>query len=105
MDAAAQAGPIYAVTAPTRATPLVNYAGLGKYLTCACEVPGSDKIGAVIPGTSVPIVDEQKLLEDQPPHALILAWDIAAGLIPVLRRKGYVGKFIIPLTEPRVAGE
>lgn len=94
-------GPVYAVTAPTRATPLVNYAGLGKYLTCACEVAGSDKIGAVIPGTAVPIVDEQVLFDQQPPHALILAWDIAPGLTKALRKKGYQGRFIVPLPEPR----
>lgn len=105
MDEAKKAGPIYAVTAPTRATPLVNYAGLGKYLTCACEVPGSDKIGAVIPGTQVPIVDEQVLFDDQPPHALILAWDIADGLIKTLRRKGYMGRFIIPLPVPVVSND
>ena len=54
-------------------------------LTCACEITGLDKIGAVIPGTGVPIVDEQKLFDDQPPTALILAWDIADYLIAVLR--------------------
>lgn len=101
LDGALQAGQIYAVTAPTRATPLVNYARLGKYLTCACEVSGSDKIGAVIPGTGVPIVDEQKLFDDQPPNALILAWDIADGLIPVLRKRGYQGRIIVPLPELR----
>jgi hypothetical protein len=101
LDGALQAGPIYAVTAPTRATPLVNYAHLGRYLTCACEITGSDKIGAVIPGTGVPIVDEQKLFDDQPPNALILAWDIADGLIPVLRKRGYKGRIIVPLPELR----
>lgn len=102
LEEALEAGPVYAVTAPTRATPLVNYAGLGKYLTCACEIAGSEKIGAVIPGTAVPVVDEAKLFEDQPPHALILAWDLADGLIPVLRRRGYTGRFIVPLPSPRM---
>jgi hypothetical protein len=102
MEQAAKAGPVYAVTAPTRATPLVNYAGLGKYLACACEVAGCEKIGAVIPGTDVPIVDEQALFDDQPPHAVILAWDIAGTLIPVLRKRGYAGNFIIPLPFPVV---
>lgn len=96
-------GPVYAVGAPTRATPLVNYAGLGKYLTCACEIAGSGKIGAVIPGTAVPVVDEEVLFADQPPHVLLLAWDLAASLIPLLRSKGYRGKIIIPLPEPRIA--
>ena len=105
MDEAVKAGPVYAVTAPTRATPLVNFAGLGKYLTCACEVAGSDKIGAVIPGTQVPIVDEQVLFDEQPPYALILAWDIAHSLIVSLRKRGYQGKFIVPLPSPVVFGE
>ena len=99
---AAQDGPIYAVTAPTRATSLVNYARIGNYLTCACEITGSDKIGAVIPGTGVPIVDEQKLFDDQPPTALILAWDIADYLIAVLRKRGYAGRIMVPLPELRV---
>ncbi len=101
LDGALQAGQIYAVTAPTRATPLVNFARLGKYLTCACEVSGSDKIGAVIPGTTVPIVDEQRLFDDQPPTALILAWDIADDLIAVLRKRGYKGRIIVPMPELR----
>lgn len=102
LDKAMLDGPIYAVTAPTRATPLVNYTKIGTYLTCACEIRGSEKIGANIPGTDVPILDEQALFDDQPPHALILAWDIADDLIPALRKRGYTGKFIVPLPEPRI---
>jgi spermidine synthase len=102
LERAAEDGPVYAVTAPTRATPLINYANIARYLTCACEIAGSEKIGAVIPGTDVPIVDEERLFTDQPPHALILAWDIAGGLIPVLRKRGYTGTFIVPLPEPRI---
>lgn len=105
LAAAAAQGPVYAVGAPTRATPLVNYAGLGRYLACACEIAGSQKIGSVIPGTQVPVVDEQALFDDRPPHALILAWDLADYLIPQLRRKGYKGRFILPLPEPGYADD
>lgn len=99
---AAQAGPVYAIGAPTRATSLVNYAGLGRYLACACEIAGSEKIGACIPGTTVPIVDEERLLAVQPPYALLLAWDLRETLVPVLRRKGYKGKIIVPLPVPGI---
>ena len=99
---AREAGPIYAVGAPTRATSLVNYTGIGKYLSCACEISSSGKIGACIPGTGVPIVDEAALIRAQPPHALLLAWDLADTLIPMLRQRGYKGKFITPLPEPRI---
>ena len=105
VEEAVGVGPVYAVTAPTRATPLVNAADIGRFLTCACEISGSEKIGGVIPGTKVPVVDEKVLFEQQPPFALILAWDIADSLIPKLRERGYKGKFIIPLREPRIADE
>lgn len=101
LDEAKRSGPIYGVGAPTRATPLINYAGLGRYLTCVCEVPASEKIGGTVPGTTVPVVDESVLIRDQPPHALLLAWPLADTVIPALRRAGYAGRFITPLPEPR----
>jgi hypothetical protein len=48
------------------------------------------------------VVDEEKLLADQPPHALLLSWHLRDGLIPKLRSAGYKGKFIIPLPEPEI---
>jgi C-methyltransferase C-terminal domain/Putative zinc binding domain/Methyltransferase domain len=102
---AAAEGPVYAVGAPTRATPLVNYADIGGYLACACEIAGSEKIGARIPGTGVPVVDEEQLFAGQPPHALLLAWDLADYLVPLLRRRGYQGRIILPLPEPRFADD
>ena len=40
--------------------------------------------------------------EQQPEYALLLSWHISDELIQNLRRKGYRGKFIIPLPEPRI---
>ena len=105
VELAAQEGPVYAIGAPTRATPLVNFAGLGRYLACACEITGSEKIGAVIPGTAIPVVDEKALFEAQPPYALLLAWDLAGTLIPKLRERGYKGTFILPLPEPVIVDD
>lgn len=95
-------GPIYGIGAATRATPLIHYAGLEEYLSCVCEVPGSDKIGRMMPGTELPIVDEKTLITDQPPHALLFPWHLAASIVPVLREAGYQGKFIVPLPAPAV---
>jgi hypothetical protein len=99
---ARDAGPIYGVGAATRATPLIHYAGLEEYLTCVCEVPGSDKIGRMMPGTGLPIVDEKQLITGQPPYALLFPWHLAASIVPVLREAGYQGKFIVPLPVPEV---
>ena len=102
---AAEEGPVFAIGAPTRATSLVYWTGIGQYLACACEIAGSDKIGAVIPGTKVLIVDEQALFDNQPPNALLLAWDLEPTLVPLLRQRGYKGKIIIPLPEPHYVAQ
>jgi C-methyltransferase C-terminal domain/Methyltransferase domain/Putative zinc binding domain len=99
---ARDAGPVYGIGAATRATPLIHYAGLEEYLSCVCEVPGSDKIGRMMPGTGLPIVDEKQLIADQPPHALLFPWHLAASIVPVLRGAGYQGKFIVPLPTPEI---
>ena len=52
-----------------------------------------------MPGTAIPVVDEAKLIADQPPYALLFSWHIADSLMPKLREMGYRGKFIIPLPE------
>jgi 2-polyprenyl-3-methyl-5-hydroxy-6-metoxy-1,4-benzoquinol methylase len=102
LDGFAQQGPVYGIGATTRATPLIHFAGIADYLACVCEVPGSAKIGLTMPGTSIPVVDEAKLIADQPPAALLLSWHLASDIVPALRAKGYQGVFIAPLPEPTV---
>jgi hypothetical protein len=99
---AASPGPLYGVGATTRATPLIHYAGLEPWLSCVVEVTGSDKIGQSIPGTLIPIVDEGRLIVDQPPTALLLSWHLESVIVPNLRRRGYRGRIVVPLPEPRV---
>jgi SAM-dependent methyltransferase len=99
----ARGGRVYGIGAPSRASTLINYVGLDDgILDCVLEVSSSHKLGRYIPGTRIPVLDEKKLFEDQPEYALLLSWHIAGELVPILRRKGYTGKFIVPLPEPRV---
>lgn len=94
---------VYAVGAPSRASTLVNYVGLDDaILDCVLEIAGSHKIGKYMPGTLIPVRDEQRLFDDQPEYALLLSWHIADELIPKLSQRGYRGKFIVPLPEPRI---
>lgn len=93
---------VYGIGAATRATPLIHYAGIKEFISCVCEVAGSEKIGQHMPGTQIPVVDEAKLLADQPQYALLFAWHLAGDLIPKLRAAGYRGKFIVPLPVPEV---
>lgn len=93
---------VFGVSAATRATPLLHYAGIGQYLTYVCEVEGSSKIGLTMPGTDIPIVPDRVLIEEQPQYALLFCWHIRDTVIPRLREAGYRGRFIVPLPHPEV---
>ena len=96
---------IYGISAPSRASTLINYVGIDEgILESVLEVKGSHKIGKYVPGTLIPVEEESKLFSDQPEYALLLSWHIAEELMPKLRAKGYRGRFIIPLPEPRIVG-
>lgn len=93
---------IAGISAPSRASTMVNYVGLDEGLVdYVCEIAGSLKIGKCMPGTAIPVVDEAKLFEDQPDCALIFSWHIADELAPKLRAKGFRGRLITPLPVPR----
>jgi hypothetical protein len=94
---------VYGIGAPSRASTLINYAGLDDgILDCVLEVTGSHKVGKYMPGTVIPVEEEGRLFRDQPEYAMLLSWHIAEELMPKLRQKGYRGKFIIPLPNPRI---
>lgn len=93
---------IVGISAPSRASTLVNYVGLDEaIIDYVCEIPGSLKIGKCMPGTAIPVVDETRLFEDQPDCAVIFSWHIADELAPKLKAKGFRGKLISPLPGPR----
>jgi len=94
---------IFGIGAPSRASTLINYVGLDDgILDCVLEIKGSLKIGKYMPGTLIPVLEESRLYEDQPEYVLLLSWHIADELIPKLRQKGYQGRYICPLPEPRI---
>jgi SAM-dependent methyltransferase len=93
---------ICGISAPSRASTLVNYVGLdAAIIDYVCEIAGSLKIGKSMPGTSIPVVEESRLFTDAPDCAIVFSWHIADELAPKLRAKGYFGKLISPLPVPR----
>jgi len=94
---------IAGISAPSRASTLVNYVGLDEgIIDYVCEIQGSLKIGKCMPGTAIPVVDEARLFADQPDCAVIFSWHIADELAPKLKAKGFKGQLITPLPVPRV---
>jgi hypothetical protein len=93
---------ICGISAPSRASTLVNYVGLDEaIIDYVCEIPGSLKIGKYMPGTLIPVVDESRLFGENPDCAIIFSWHIADELASMLRKKGYNGLLITPLPVPR----
>lgn len=98
-----EGGRIYGISAPSRGTTLINYLGLDDgIIDKVVEIKGSYKIGLYIPGTLIPVYDEEKLYKDQPEYALLLSWHISDELVANLRKRGFKGKFIKPLPVPKI---
>ena len=91
------------ISAPSRASTLINYVGLDdSFVDYVVEIKGSLKIGKYIPGTVIPVIEEALLFKEQPDYAIIFSWHIADELASKLRARGYRGKFIVPLSVPRI---
>ena len=94
---------IFGVGAPSRASTLINYIGLDQeIINCVLEINGSYKIGNYIPGTKIPILNENILKQNKPDYLLLFSWHIKNELKRNLKKKGYKGKFIIPLPTPKI---
>lgn len=96
-------GRIYGIGAPSRSSTLINYVGLDENsVDCVCEMKGSLKLDKYMPGTMIPVKEEDCLYQDQPEYAMLLSWHIADELMPKIRSKGFKGKFIVPLPTVRI---
>ncbi len=94
---------VFGVGSPSRGATLVNYVGLKEDLVkCILEVKGSYKIGKFMPGTKIPIVEESYISKNKPDYLLLLSWHISKQLIKTFKKKGFKGKFIIPLPKPKI---
>ncbi len=94
---------IYGISAPSRATTLINYFGLNEdIIKCVLEIKGSHKIGKCIPGTKIPILEESIKKLKNADYLYLFSWHISKDLIKSIKSKGYSGKFIVPLPSPRI---
>ena len=89
---------IYAFAASAKGNTLLNVARL-----TADDIPfiidqTPEKIGKYSPGTGIPIVSLDRLVEDQPDFLVLLAWNFAEEIIEKCKAAGYKGRYILPLT-------
>jgi len=87
---------IAAFAASAKGNTLLNTVGANTDLVrfIADETP--EKIGKYSPGTGIPIVNKQTILNDPPDYLLILSWNFREEIMAKLN-KIYKGKYIIPI--------
>ncbi|MSR71035.1 class I SAM-dependent methyltransferase [Candidatus Kaiserbacteria bacterium] len=94
---------IAGLTSSARSNTLLGFCGIDNtILDYSGEKKGSPKIGLYTPGTHIPVVDEARILKDQPDYLLVLSWHIGPELIKIMKKLGYKGKFILPLPTPKI---
>lgn len=89
--------------AAAKANTLMSYFGIDdNHLEYIADL-SHYKQGLFFSGNHLPIVPPDKLVEDQPDYALILAWNFATEIMKQqseFKRKG--GKFIVPIPEVKI---
>ncbi|KAA5542163.1 class I SAM-dependent methyltransferase [Roseiconus nitratireducens] len=90
--------PVIGNSCPGRCSTLLNFAGVGPDLMpFLCEQPTSLKLGLYLPGQHLPIVNNQRLIEEQPESVLLLAWHYAEPIARQLRERGLRSKLYVPM--------
>lgn len=85
---------------PARSSTLLNYYGVdSQLLPYLAEQPTSLKLNKYLAGKHIPIVNNQRLIDEQPDYVVILAWHLAKPIMEQLKVRGLKSDFIIPLPD------
>lgn len=85
------------VSAPAKGNTLLNYTGIGRFIDFATD-RSKLKQGMFLPGTGIEVFSDDELIKRQPDFALVLAWNFFPEIVENVKKAGYKGKFIHPLT-------
>jgi SAM-dependent methyltransferase len=102
-DLKRQGRAIAAYGAAAKGTSLLSYCGLGADELDFVVDRSPVKQGLLTPGTRLPILPPEKLLEIMPDFVVLLVWNFADEVMAQqaeYRRRG--GRFIVPVPEPRI---
>jgi 2-polyprenyl-3-methyl-5-hydroxy-6-metoxy-1,4-benzoquinol methylase len=89
--------------APAKGNTLLGFLEIGPELLPYIVDRSPLKQGLYTPGTHIPVVEPERLLEDQPDYVLLLAWNFVDEIMEQqaeYRSRG--GKFMVPVPEVRV---
>ncbi|NQU02538.1 MAG: class I SAM-dependent methyltransferase [Syntrophaceae bacterium] len=91
---------IAAYGAAAKGNTLLNYIGIDNSVIDFVVDRSTYKQGFLLPGTRIPILHQDELLDRMPDYCLILAWNFADEILrqqDEYRKRG--GKFVIPIPE------
>ncbi len=90
-------------SSPARASTLLNYYGVdNELIPYLAEQPTSLKLNMFLPGKHIPIVNNQRLIDEQPDYVVILAWHYAKPIMEQLKARGLKSDFVIPLPDFKI---
>jgi len=92
--------------APAKGNTLLGFLELGPGTIDYIVDKSPLKQGRYTPGTHIPVVEPERLLDDQPDYVLLLAWNFAEEILAQqaeYRRRG--GVFVMPVPKVRILNE
>jgi len=103
LDAKRQGKTVAAYGAAAKGNTLMNYAGIRPDLISFVVDRNPAKQGKYMPGSRIPIVNEEKLQETRPDYVVILPWNLKAE---VMKQLAYIqnwgGKFVMAVPKLEV---
>jgi hypothetical protein len=89
--------------APAKGNTLLNFCGIGVDLIPYTVDRSPLKTGTYTPGSHIPVLDVEVLLDRQPDIVVILAWNFAEEIMEQQREyRERGGRFLLPLPHPRL---
>ena len=89
--------------AAAKGNTLLNYAGVGSNLVPYVVDNNPSKQGKYLPGSHIPIVEEQRIADDCPELVLVLPWNLREEIARCLELiKGWSGSIVTAVPEIRV---
>lgn len=89
---------IAAFGASAKGNTLLNCAGITESTISYIVDQTPEKIGKFSPGTHIPIISLDEMKTRMPDYIVLLAWNFAEECMKKLKKAGFNGKFIMPLT-------
>ena len=89
--------------APAKGNTLLNYCGIGPDFLCFTVDRSPHKQGKLLPGSRIPVLAPQAILEARPDNVLTLPWNLREEVMAQMAAiRGWGGRFVLPIPSVQV---